>query len=117
LHRLYLLSSCLPFQYITEGGALQLYSARNFGEDPLKLARLPFELDENRYTILESTENLEMLSVEHGDTRWGNIYVSDNEESNFALSLGKSAVGVLPLQTKLYSEILMDIQTLPKLMD
>jgi len=54
-----------------------------------KKARLPFQLTEHSYTILDTSEGSVFLHVNHGDynTGYGNIYLSDAEGLRFALSL------------------------------
>ena len=54
-----------------------------------KKARLPFQLTEHSYTILDTSEGSVFLHVNHGDynTGYGNIYLSDSEGLRFALSL------------------------------
>ena len=52
-------------------------------------ARLPFQLTEHSYTILDTSEGSVFLHVNHGDfhTGYGNIYLSDAEGLRFSLSL------------------------------
>ena len=54
-----------------------------------KKARLPFQLTEHSYTILDTSEGSVFLHVNHGDynTGYGNIYLSDAEGLRFSLSL------------------------------
>ena len=54
-----------------------------------KKARLPFQLTEHSYTILDTSEGSVFLHVNHGDyhTGYGNIYLSDAEGLRFALSM------------------------------
>jgi len=54
-----------------------------------KKARLPFQLTEHSYTILDTSEGSVFLHVNHGDynTGYGNIYLSDSEGLRFSLSL------------------------------
>ena len=51
--------------------------------------RLPFQLTEHSYTILDTSEGSVFLHVNHGDynTGYGNIYLSDAEGLRFSLSL------------------------------
>ena len=59
------------------------------GGKTFKKARLPFQLTEHSYTILDTSEGSVFLHVNHGDyhTGYGNIYLSDAEGLRFALSL------------------------------
>jgi hypothetical protein len=59
------------------------------GGKVFKKARLPFQLTEHSYTILDTSEGSVFLHVNHGDynTGYGNIYLSDAEGLKFALSL------------------------------
>lgn len=54
-----------------------------------KKARLPFQLTEHSYTILDTSEGSVFLHVNHGDysTGYGNIYLSDAEGLRFSLTL------------------------------
>lgn len=77
-------------QLVTQDGPLKLYFAKKLGEEPLKMAQIPLDVEEKRYTILDITEDAEALSVEHEDPTWGNIYFSDSSTNQFVLSLLKS---------------------------
>ena len=59
------------------------------GGKVFKKARLPFQLTEHSYTILDTSEGSVFLHVNHGDynTGYGNIYLSDAEGLRFSLSL------------------------------
>eukprot|EP01119_Soliformovum_irregulare_P016306 TRINITY_DN469_c1_g2_i1.p1 TRINITY_DN469_c1_g2~~TRINITY_DN469_c1_g2_i1.p1 ORF type:complete len:638 (-),score=120.44 TRINITY_DN469_c1_g2_i1:503-2416(-) len=70
--------------------SLQLLSSRNRGDDPLNLALLPTELPQNMFTVLDVDEDFIILNIQHQDARWGNVYISDDTDSNFALSLERN---------------------------
>ena len=55
------------------------------GGKTFKKARLPFQLTEHSYTILDTSEGSVFLHVNHGDyhTGYGNIYLSDAEGLRF----------------------------------
>ena len=59
------------------------------GSDTFRKARLPFQLTEHSYTILDTSEGAVFLHVNHGDfsTGYGNIYLSDAEGLRFSLSM------------------------------
>ena len=46
-------------------------------------------LQEQSYTILDTSEGTVFLHVNHGgyDSAWGNVYISDAVGTNFSLSL------------------------------
>eukprot|EP00301_Raphidiophrys_heterophryoidea_P025845 c8766_g1_i1.p1 GENE.c8766_g1_i1~~c8766_g1_i1.p1 ORF type:complete len:832 (-),score=166.43 c8766_g1_i1:209-2704(-) len=54
-----------------------------------EIGRLPFELREHSYTILDTSEGAVFLHVNHGDfsTPFGNIYLSDADGWRYSLSL------------------------------
>mmetsp|Transcript_24500 Transcript_24500/g.59046 ORF Transcript_24500/g.59046 Transcript_24500/m.59046 type:complete len:828 (+) Transcript_24500:5-2488(+) len=67
---------------------VNLYVSSDGGK-VFKRARLPFQLTEHSYTILDTSEGSVFLHVNHGDynTGYGNIYLSDAEGLRFSLSL------------------------------
>lgn len=54
-----------------------------------EIGRLPFELKEHSYTILDTSEGAVFLHVNHGDfsTPYGSIYLSDADGWRYSLSL------------------------------
>jgi hypothetical protein len=56
------------------------------GGDAFKLAKLPQEIEEKSYTVLDTSEGAVMLHVNHG-ANVGNVYISDKEGISYALSL------------------------------
>uniref|UniRef100_A0A7S2SMF3 VPS10 domain-containing protein n=1 Tax=Mucochytrium quahogii TaxID=96639 RepID=A0A7S2SMF3_9STRA len=50
---------------------------------------LPFKLREHSYTVLDTSEGVVFLHVNHGkdDSGWGNIYISDSTGMNYTFSL------------------------------
>lgn len=62
----------------------------NDGGANFRQVRLPQEIDEKSYTILDTSEGTVMLHVQHGDgssQNVGNVYVSDAQGVRFTLSL------------------------------
>eukprot|EP00914_Ancora_sagittata_P014525 GHVO01028384.1.p1 GENE.GHVO01028384.1~~GHVO01028384.1.p1 ORF type:complete len:816 (-),score=140.45 GHVO01028384.1:141-2588(-) len=60
------------------------------GGDTFNIAKLPVELHEKSYTILDTSENSVMLHVNHGPagrSTTGNVYVSDASGLRYSLSL------------------------------
>lgn len=61
-----------------------------------RLAKLPQELDEKSYAILDTSEGIVMLHVNHGSVApfsTGNVYVSDKDGTRFSLSLPNNVRG------------------------
>ncbi|CAK8989335.1 unnamed protein product [Durusdinium trenchii] len=58
-------------------------------------AQLPTEIDEKSYTVLDTSEGLVMLHVNHGakEARVGNVYISDDKGYRFTLSLPNNVRG------------------------
>lgn len=65
------------------------------GGSSFKAAKLPVELQERSYTILDTSENSVMLHVNHGHSAYssinvGNVYISDAAGLRYSLSLPKN---------------------------
>jgi len=58
-------------------------------------AQLPTEIDEKSYTVLDTSEGLVMLHVNHGakEAQVGNVYISDDKGYRFTLSLPNNVRG------------------------
>ncbi|CAE7329343.1 VPS10, partial [Symbiodinium sp. CCMP2592] len=58
-------------------------------------AQLPTEIDEKSYTVLDTSEGLVMLHVNHGakENQVGNVYISDEKGFRFTLSLPNNVRG------------------------
>eukprot|EP00931_Biecheleriopsis_adriatica_P073112 TRINITY_DN47467_c0_g1_i1.p1 TRINITY_DN47467_c0_g1~~TRINITY_DN47467_c0_g1_i1.p1 ORF type:complete len:878 (+),score=188.59 TRINITY_DN47467_c0_g1_i1:85-2718(+) len=58
-------------------------------------AQLPTDIDEKSYTVLDTSEGLVMLHVNHGsrEAGLGNLYISDDKGYRFALSLPNNVRG------------------------
>ncbi|CAK8990275.1 unnamed protein product [Durusdinium trenchii] len=61
----------------------------------IHLRQLPTEIDEKSYTVLDTSEGLVMLHVNHGakEARVGNVYISDDKGYRFTLSLPNNVRG------------------------
>lgn len=62
----------------------------NDGGSNFRPAKLPQEIDEKSYTILDTSEGAVMLHVNHGSTAAkdvGNLYISDDQGVRYTLSL------------------------------
>eukprot|EP00920_Eleutheroschizon_duboscqi_P010871 GHVT01025537.1.p1 GENE.GHVT01025537.1~~GHVT01025537.1.p1 ORF type:complete len:678 (-),score=147.34 GHVT01025537.1:1172-3205(-) len=60
------------------------------GGDSFEAARLPVELQQKSYTVLDTSEGAIMLHVNHGDKQKpdsGNVYISDEKGLRYSLSL------------------------------
>ncbi|CEL94476.1 unnamed protein product, partial [Vitrella brassicaformis CCMP3155] len=60
------------------------------GGKTFEKAKLPFELSEKSYTVLDTSEGAVMLHVNHGDegrSGSGNVYISDHKGLRYSLSL------------------------------
>lgn len=57
--------------------------------------QLPTEIDEKSYTVLDTSEGLVMLHVNHGakEAQVGNVYISDDKGYRFTLSLPNNVRG------------------------
>jgi hypothetical protein len=66
------------------------------GGNAFDAARLPQDIDERSYTILDTSEGSVMLHVNHGSkepANVGNVYISDKEGVHFTLSLPNNVRG------------------------
>jgi len=65
------------------------------GGKTFSAAQLPMEIDEKSYTILDTSEGIVMLHVNHGnkEAQVGNVYISDAEGYRFTLSLPNNVRG------------------------
>mmetsp|Transcript_125093 Transcript_125093/g.348087 ORF Transcript_125093/g.348087 Transcript_125093/m.348087 type:complete len:871 (+) Transcript_125093:72-2684(+) len=66
------------------------------GGASFKLAKLPQDIDEKSYTVLDTSEGTVMLHVNHGSKEpfnVGNVYVSDKDGVRYTLSLPNNVRG------------------------
>eukprot|EP00419_Tripos_fusus_P088245 CAMPEP_0172861924 /NCGR_PEP_ID=MMETSP1075-20121228/72937_1 /TAXON_ID=2916 /ORGANISM="Ceratium fusus, Strain PA161109" /LENGTH=856 /DNA_ID=CAMNT_0013710117 /DNA_START=111 /DNA_END=2681 /DNA_ORIENTATION=- len=66
------------------------------GGNAFSAAKLPQDIDERSYTILDTSEGSVMLHVNHGSrepANVGNVYISDKEGVHFTLSLPNNVRG------------------------
>mmetsp|Transcript_24086 Transcript_24086/g.75500 ORF Transcript_24086/g.75500 Transcript_24086/m.75500 type:complete len:904 (+) Transcript_24086:63-2774(+) len=67
------------------------------GGGQFKQAKLAEEIDEKSYIVLDTSEGVIILHVNHGDTegsiRSGNVYISDKEGIRYTLSLANNVRG------------------------
>lgn len=68
--------------------AVSLLLSPNGGRT-FRASRMPFEMQQHSYTILDTSEDSVFLHVNHGgeDARWGNVYLSNSQGTGFSLSL------------------------------
>mmetsp|Transcript_9585 Transcript_9585/g.17178 ORF Transcript_9585/g.17178 Transcript_9585/m.17178 type:complete len:882 (-) Transcript_9585:147-2792(-) len=65
------------------------------GGRSFNVAQLPMEIDEKSYTVLDTSEGIVMIHVNHGqkEAQVGNVYISDAKGSRFTLSLPNNVRG------------------------
>mmetsp|Transcript_6234 Transcript_6234/g.8687 ORF Transcript_6234/g.8687 Transcript_6234/m.8687 type:complete len:774 (+) Transcript_6234:20-2341(+) len=75
---------------ISSSGKLSLYSSRNYGDAAINQAKFPSNVQETRYTILDTTDEFIFVSVEHDNPNYGSLYVSNEDDTNMVLSLPRN---------------------------
>jgi len=68
------------------GEGLGLYISDD-GGDSFRSAKTPAKLKGRRYTILDATPGSVFVNAQEGNSKWGKIYVSNEDGSDFSLSL------------------------------
>lgn len=71
-----------------QGSDLQLFTSKDSGDSWLETNfDAGSNLEENRYTIVDVESNAFFINVDHTDDHWGNLYVSNQADKAFSLSL------------------------------